>query len=313
LKNITLHSNGKLLLSGEYLVMQGALALALPLIKGQSLNISPVHGNRLLWESTDTEGIWFSCEINLNSWDIISTSDPLKASKLIEIIRMAAILNPRFLIHDQGYKVQSNLEFSKEWGWGSSSTLYTNIANWAEIDPFTLYFALENGSGYDIACAHAKQAVLYQLRGKDPVYQEIDFNPPFRANLAFIYSGKKQDTRTSILEFRSEISKHTTESEQITQITKEIADSRKLNDFLYFLKEHEKIISSLLGMKMIQEAEFGDFEGITKSLGAWGGDFLLAASNNGIEYIRQYFQNKGLNIIYGFDQIIRHDGNNNAK
>jgi len=310
LKNITLHSNGKLLLSGEYLVMQGALALALPLLKGQSLNISPVKGKILLWKSTDIDGTWFSCEINLNSWEIISTSDPLKASKLIEIIRMAANLNPQFLIHNQGFKVNSHLEFSREWGWGSSSTLYANIAHWAGIDPFTLYFALENGSGYDIACAQANQAVLYQMRGKDPVYQEIEFNPPFRGNLAFIYSGKKQDTRTSILEFRSEKNNHTTASEKITQLTKEIADSRKLNDFLYFLKEHEKIISAIMGVEMIQEKEFRDFEGITKSLGAWGGDFLLAASNNGYEYIRQYFHKKGLDTIFGFDQIIRNDGNN---
>ena len=224
---------------------------------------------------------------------------------------MAASLNPLFLTHKHGFIVKSHLEFSKGWGWGSSSTLYANIARWADIDPFTLYFALENGSGYDIACAHAKQAVLYQLRGKDPLYQEIDFNPPFRANLAFVYSGKKQDTRTSILGFKSEINKHTTESEQITQLTKEISDSRKLNDFLYFLKEHEKIISSLVGSEMIQEKEFRDFEGIIKSLGAWGGDFLLAASNNGFDYIRQYFHNKGLDIIFGFDQIIRHDGNKN--
>ena len=46
-------SNGKFLLTGEYLVLKGATALALPLKKGQSLDVEILDGNEGLihWDA----------------------------------------------------------------------------------------------------------------------------------------------------------------------------------------------------------------------------------------------------------------------
>ena len=44
------YSNGKLLLTGEYVVLDGALSLAIPTRYGQSLTIEPINDSKLIWE-----------------------------------------------------------------------------------------------------------------------------------------------------------------------------------------------------------------------------------------------------------------------
>ena len=54
------YANGKLLLTGEYLVLDGALALALPTKLGQSLTVEKTNGDNLIWESLDSKSYaWF--------------------------------------------------------------------------------------------------------------------------------------------------------------------------------------------------------------------------------------------------------------
>ena len=50
---------------------------------------------------------------------------------------------------------------------------------------------------------------------------------------------------------------------------------------------------------------FTDFEGEMKSLGAWGGDFFMAATEWNEETVRKYFINKGLDVIFKYDDIVR--------
>ena len=64
----TYYSNGKLLITGEYLVLDGALSLALPTTYGQSLTVNPIKLSKLLWKSIDCNNeIWFENELSLES------------------------------------------------------------------------------------------------------------------------------------------------------------------------------------------------------------------------------------------------------
>ena len=55
------YGRGKLLLSGEYLVLDGAEALALGLQVGQRMRVEDVPGDGLEWKSTEKDGsVWFS-------------------------------------------------------------------------------------------------------------------------------------------------------------------------------------------------------------------------------------------------------------
>ena len=60
----TFYSNGKLLITGEYLVLNGAKALALPTKFGQSLEVSSIEEKKIIWTSLDFDkSIWFETEL----------------------------------------------------------------------------------------------------------------------------------------------------------------------------------------------------------------------------------------------------------
>ncbi|RLD29615.1 MAG: GHMP kinase, partial [Bacteroidetes bacterium] len=134
-------SNGKLLLTGEYLVLDGALALAVPTQFGQSLTIEIIGEPKLIWKSINHEGdIWFEGAFLLQNNEILNqVQDDNKVSKrIVQILRAVKQLNPNFLNQEFGYKVTTKLDFPPFWGLGSSSTLINNIARWAKVDAYQL-------------------------------------------------------------------------------------------------------------------------------------------------------------------------------
>ena len=68
------------------------------------------------------------------------------------------------------------------------------------------------------------------------------------------------------------------------------------------LKEHESILSLILNEQTIQERLFSDFTGQTKSLGAWGGDFILAS---GDDSTIDYFNLKGYHTVIPYSSMIK--------
>ena len=61
----TYYSNGKLLITGEYLVLDGAKSLALPTKFGQYLNISSGSLGQIHWTSFDyDQSLWFKESIS---------------------------------------------------------------------------------------------------------------------------------------------------------------------------------------------------------------------------------------------------------
>ena len=67
------YSNGKLLITGEYLVLDGAKALAIPTKFGQHLEVKKIDEPKLIWESySDTNNLWLQVEFDLPRLRIIS-------------------------------------------------------------------------------------------------------------------------------------------------------------------------------------------------------------------------------------------------
>ncbi len=62
--------------------------------------------------------------------------------------------------------MNTHLDFPRDWGLGSSSTLINNVAQWAQVDPFDLHFKVSNGSGYDIACANEDSPIVYSTQNQ---------------------------------------------------------------------------------------------------------------------------------------------------
>ena len=66
------YSNGKLLITGEYLVLDGAKALALPTKFGQNLIVEEKDNLEIHWKSFDSDGsLWFEDTFTFENITII--------------------------------------------------------------------------------------------------------------------------------------------------------------------------------------------------------------------------------------------------
>ncbi len=297
------YANGKLLISGEYLVMDGAVALALPLQYGQTIEISETEDKGILnWKSFEYDEQWFHARFYIPSFEIIDTSGLETAGKLQHLLQIANSLNP-LLNAASGYEVNTRLSFRRDWGFGSSSTLVSNLGQWFGIDPYELFRAIYTGSGYDIACASSDRPLLYRLQEGKPEIKKVKFRPAFRDHIYFVYLGVKQDTGSSIRYF-SQLGEISQEAiNRISDISLQMANAGTLTDFEELIREHESVLSQVLGIPPVKEKLFHDFEGAIKSLGAWGGDFIMATWEKPRNELESYFNNKGLDVIFSFEEL----------
>ncbi len=283
------------MLTGEYVVLDGALSLAVPVKYGQHLAVETVSsGGRLHWISKDNEGnCWFSAEFSLFDFTIIQSSDKLIAERLYQLLNACRNLNSEFCKTEEGYFLEMKANFPLSWGIGSSSTLIAALAKWAGVNSFQLSALTFGGSGYDLACAYSPGPIVYQIDPKLPAgvrekINMVSFNPPFKDELFFYYLGNKQDSREGIKHYKSlDTGNISWLVDQVTQITNEVLLSSDLSSFEDLLLQHERLISDGLGLPRAQDLFFPNFKGVIKSLGAWGGDFVLSTrpiNEGGIPY-----------------------------
>ena len=292
------YSNGKILITSEYLVLAGAKAFAIPCKKGQYLKFKSLDNKTLSWKSYDHNGaLWFEAIFELPTINIIKASEILIAKKLKVLLNLAKKENPNFLL--EGGEVITFLEFNKNWGLGSSSTLISNIASWAKVNPYHLGKKSFGGSGYDIACSHTSGPIVYTKKGINPKIENVNFSPSFVDQLFLIYLNKKIDTQKAIKNFNHNSISYST-IKKINSITDKIIASDTLDKFEYNLNLHEIVLSKILQKKPIKEKLFSDFQGSIKSLGAWGGDFILATGNKSS---KKYFSDKGFTTIIPLNEI----------
>ncbi len=291
------------MLTGEYLVLKGALSLALPLRFTQKLTVTEHEGiPSVRWKSMINTKLWFNSTLLLPDFRIAETNIPQLSETLVQILKTAKLLNPNFLKNSTDYQVTSFMDFDPAWGIGSSSSLISNIAYWAECDPFELNNRIFNGSGYDIACARSESPIIFNLSEKRPVYRNSGFDPSFRNQIYFIYLNRKQNSKEAIqkLDFSSA---NASALSAISEITLAMEQTKDLETFEQLMTLHEEIISNIVQIKPIKLLYFNDFNGSIKSLGAWGGDYIMAVSSESEAYVRDYFNSKNLNTIFRFDEI----------
>ena len=338
-------AHGKFLLTGEYLVLKGALALALPLKLGQSLSVetfpetSPnekiassetFRETSLQWNAHKPDGPWFSVAFNPKNLEIIDNDDQSKAEKLRQILQAVKQLNPK-AFEGNDLMFTTHLDFDPNWGLGSSSTLIANLAQWANVNPYELLKMTFGGSGYDIACATTEGPIYYQLSTTEsalrqaqgpkvvepveieirrsqtpaPTVEPINFNPSFADHLFFIYQGKKQSSSKEIKAFfeKTDPIDLQKDIEAISKISRAIPKCETLDEFAMLMQCHERIIARCIGQEPVQK-RFPDFWGVLKSLGAWGGDFILAATEWDENQVKAYFKEKGLDVVFGYKELV---------
>jgi hypothetical protein len=113
---------------------------------------------------------------------------------------------------------------------------------------------------------------------------------------------KKQQTDKEIIYFNNNIKNDKNIVDTISSISQKLIDSENFENFKSLILEHEKILSTQLKKRMVKEIYFSDYSGEIKSLGAWGGDFILAA---GPSDTKKYFEEKGYKTIFSFKDMLK--------
>lgn len=296
------------MISGEYLVLKGSISLAIPLKLGQSMEVKQLgkHQSIIYWKAWFIDKLLFETEIEYTRFTVNKTSDEIMSERLVQILIAAQKMNPAFLSGIESFEITTRADFGLNWGLGSSSSLISNIAYWSSVDPFVLNHSVFNGSGYDIACARAAKPVLFSIEQGEPKITEVEFYPPYSDKLYFVHLDQKQDTRQSLKLNGSRLNDITEqELRVVSEISKHLLSARDLDEFEVYMLNHEKILGDILGMMPIKYRIFPDFAGEMKSLGAWGGDFILVSWKADKDSLYTYFNKKGYSVIYSFKEFIK--------
>jgi len=313
---VSMHSqhfsaNGKLLLTGEYFVLDGALALAVPTQLGQTITIREQTDEEktFSWRSFDSDGsCWFEGHFLKNELRVLHNTDTAVADRLAQILKATTDLNPKFITDhlNKISAIETKLEFPRRWGLGTSSTLIAMMARWAAVNPYELLSATFGGSGYDLACADADQALFYQLPG--PVVKPVSFAPDFSDQIYFVYLNQKQNSREGIQQYRKIKTQLSREIAEISILTNEMLNCQTQEEFARIMNEHEQLVSGTLKIECAKELYFSNFPGAVKSLGAWGGDFVMVTSNRSVDWVENYFVEKRMNVFKKYKNLIKQDG-----
>ena len=296
------YSNGKLLLSGEYAILDGAEGWAVPTKFGQSLKTTGNKSGILSWKSLDADGsIWFQASYNLNDFTSLYSSNKKISDALAEVLVETRKLEPGFLESREGCLVETELTFSRNWRLGSSSTLINNIANWAKVNPYILLSKTFGGSGYDIACAQYDHPIVFKINNEKPMVRIVQPELPFSEALYFVYLNQKKNSREAITAYRNQQIDKLALTTRITELTEALIQAATLVEFEALLNLHETILSNALNVPTIKEQLFPDYPGSIKSLGGWGGDFVMVTAQR---HTLDYFKQKGYHTIVPFSEMV---------
>ncbi len=307
------YANGKLLLTGEYLILDGAVGLAVPTRYGQSLTVSEnIFPNAIFdseWFSFDEQDMeWFSCSFDSQNFRHTNESGESVGETLMKILTAARDLGAKI---PAALDIETRLSFPRAWGLGTSSTLIYNIANWLKINPFSLLEKTFGGSGYDLACAGASSAILFDRKKGSPNWHEVHFEPPYADQLFFIYLGKKQNSREGIAHYRAKAAKLPPQYfDQISALSEAFLTEKEIKTVEKIILEHENLVADIIELPRAKTLFFADFWGEIKSLGAWGGDFVLATTDRSTAETSEYFYQKGFPTVLSFEEMILKSKNN---
>jgi len=288
-------ANGKLLLTSEYAITQGAKGLAIPTTKGQSLRVDSQNiDDAIIWESLAYDGTtWFSARLMPGTLEVIESTDADVATRLVENLQVV-LKNTNLLKEPKRFTTQ--LEFPNEWGLGSSSTFTSLLAQCAGVNALQHFRTVHGGSGYDLACATADGPILYQLQDEEGIVRPATIDFDFTDDLGFVYLGNKQLTSESLnLVQRKPFS--LAQIQTFNDLTDAFLNAAHVDDLERIIEEHESILSKHLCLPKVKEKHFSSYPGAAKSLGGWGGDFALVTR---FSSSRKWLTDNGYKVIFPF-------------
>jgi mevalonate kinase len=274
------YAAGKVMLIGEYAVKLGIEALALPVRKGQHLRVweydSPSEDS-FIYQAYDNEGARF-VDLQLKLPFVAADFESSDDSRFIR--QTLAFTPPSFWKEGKSYRFETQLEFDRSSGWGSSSTF---VALWAKatgMDAQPLQQALLGGSGYDVAVAELGKPLVFWIREDQPHWDTWSLNPDWTQEWMLLNPGKKVDSRKSMesvaqaLEAMAENPFMMGQLQKMVDALKNAGQKAMLESGLEWW---QALLASQIGLPTpYQQLNLSPVKGgLCKWLGAWGGDTLL--------------------------------------
>ena len=276
-------SHGKVLLAGEYAVLAGVEALAFPTRIGQWQHVweMPAKGvSKMVWQSKDADGsVWFECRIDTDIMHATETTDEGTSDTLIKLLREIQLVNPALFEH-RNIRIETQCEFNRTFGLGSSSTMVCNLAKWSGMDAFKLQKSVFGGSGYDIAVGMLGKPVVYWLEEDRPCWSNWQFPGQLSQDWFLAFPGEKQNSRESLNAVH----------EKLDLMSRDVALLQQMNACIGAIKQPRSLPmleamlemwQALLGQRLELPRAYDNLGvsavkgGVCKYLGAWGGDVLL--------------------------------------
>ena len=298
-----LKARGKFLLTGEYLVLKGAKSLALPLKYGQTMSVNELPQSICTWKSMQNGEAWFEATFDENL-QLQETNNKEVAHKLQEIFDNIIHQNPKAARLLVGKAFEFDTDFPRDWGLGTSSTLIALLAKYTQTNAYKILEASFGGSGYDLACAFADGPIFYTRNAYNPTVENASFHPNFADKIYFVYLGQKQNSSNEVKKFFKEAVISDTQIQEISQLSDAFCLAQNVHEFMSLMQKHEVIMSEILKTQRVKESLFPDFDGEVKSMGAWGGDFVLVASDREPDYVKNYFLEKNFVTILGYSNVL---------
>jgi hypothetical protein len=293
-------SKGKLILMGEYAVLHGADALCLPLKTGQKLIADKSDDGLIHWKWSFHDDVLADFSLVASTLEVHEqrVGQAGWAVKLLTLIRAEA---GHFLA--EGAHLHFVNLFPAEWGLGSSSATISSLCRMAKVDPFQVNQNLMGGSGADIASTTATNWFVYRKTSPRPISWELPFSYQFPDNTYFIYTGKKQATASHLAEVHQKQNPHVVSWMQVNDFVYRFLAVPTIPEALKIIYEHELLIGSGIEKDPIG-VDFQDFPGKVKSLGAWGGDFFMALTQQSDKFVKNYFQQKGFQTVLNWKELV---------
>ncbi|MCT4216213.1 30S ribosomal protein S6 [Elizabethkingia anophelis] len=282
--------------------MDGAKALAIPTKLGQDLSAEIItdHKSQIHWETYREGKLWLKTCIDYNNLSILETNLDSASDFILKIFKTLKDLGSVKLSGNDSYRLKSNVQFPENFGLGSSSTLMNNVAKWGDVDAFVLNDIALGGSGYDIAVAKSGTPIIYTRNEENKTVETVNYSPSFKDQLLFVHLNKKQDSREGITMYR-QMEKSQDLIHYFSRLTEEVLESDNLEKFSLIMDDHEKTMSNFLKIPTVKEKYFENAPSFFKSLGAWGGDFILTSKFCDYE---NYFLHNGFPNFFSYDELI---------
>lgn len=269
------------MLCGEYAVTIGVEALAVPVSVGQWMHVwefdSPGEQHRILWEAKDRDGAtWLNESFAL---PLVEVGDGERDERKI-IHQLLAMAPENTWKTGKSYRIETQLEFDRSSGLGSSSTMVSNFSRFARLDAQAVQQQLFGGSGYDVAVAEVGKGLVFWKDGENNHWGPWTISSGLTQDWKVVFLGKKQNSRNSLADVKARLQEIQNDDFMLHQL-QQVAGAVKMAQQVSMVEAGLEMWQALLSMSLGLETPYQHFgiqpvkRGLCKWLGAWGGDMLL--------------------------------------